>query len=438
MENLDLDINNYNIHDLENFFKLKKKQKYTVADIELKEYQIRNQLLNSGHIDKRFKRNLIDFLESAKKQLIFIKCKDEQHHPTTIPKNHQLDKFNDPVPDNTIASRENNLLNRPVTEYIYTSNSDFLPGRINPINTRVITKCVNIDTRFRETINTTQSSDFTVQLTSKFHKVVSMELTALEMPLNFYGISEYNNNNFIYIKINFNDPELTDGSTVDVERVFVIPDGNYNPNDLIETINNVISPTDDEDNLLEPDIIFSYIRFTLDLTSDGSGSGKVTLGPVGTQSQTINSITLDFTRDLEGKPCNVPINKRIGSNLGFIKPIYENNLFYTGESIIETNNHRYIYLSVDDFNKNSNSPFISIFNQSILNDDILARISIKGTHFNMLLDNEMSIVSEPRVYFGPVDIQRLRIRLFDEYGRIIQMNNTNFSFCLKIKTMYDL
>jgi len=438
MENLDLDINNYTIHDLENFFKLKKKHKYTVADIELKEYQIREQLLNSGHIDKRFKRNLIDFLESAKKQLIFVKCKDEQHHPTTIPKNYQLDKVNDPLPDNTIASREHNLLNRPVTEYVYTSNSDFLPGRINPINTRVITKCVNIDTRFRETINTTQSSDFTVQLTSKFNKVVSMELTALEMPLNFYGISEYNNNNFIYIKINFNDPELTDGSTVDVERVFVIPDGNYNPNDLIETINNVISPTDDDGNLLEPDIIFSYIRFTLDLTTDGSGSGKVTLGPIGTQSQTINSITLDFTRDIEGTPCNVPINKRIGSNLGFIKPIYQSEVFYTGESIIETNNHRYIYLSVDDFNKNSNSPFISIFNQSILNDDILARISIKGTHFNMLLDNEMSIVSEPRIYFGPVDIQRLRIRLFDEYGRIIQMNNTNFSFCLKIKTMYDL
>ena len=100
--------------------------------------------------------------------------------------------------------------------------------------------------------------------------------------------------------------------------------------------------------------------------------------------------------------------------------------------------HKVIYLSIDDFNKNSNNPFISIFNQSILNDDILARISIKGSHFNMLLDNEMSIVAEPRIYFGPVDIQRLRIRLFDEHGRILHMNNTNFSFCLTIKTMYDM
>ncbi len=56
----------------------------------------------------------------------------------------------------------------------------------------------------------------------------------------------------------------------------------------------------------------------------------------------------------------------------------------------------------------------------------------------MLLDNEMTIVSEPRIYFGPVDIQRLRIRVYDEHGRILQMNNTNFSFCLTIKLMYDM
>jgi hypothetical protein len=66
MENLDLDINNYNINDLEKFFRLKPNSKYTAADIELKEYQIREQLLNSGHINNRFKRDLIDFLEIAK------------------------------------------------------------------------------------------------------------------------------------------------------------------------------------------------------------------------------------------------------------------------------------------------------------------------------------------------------------------------------------
>jgi hypothetical protein len=434
MENLDLDIRNYTIQDLEKFFTMKRRTKYTVADIELKEYEIREQLLQSGHIDKRVKRDLINFLNAAKKQLIAEKCKDEQHQPTSIPNNYQLDPINIPRPDTQDMSRAQNLIQRPNTDYIYTSNSEFLPGRINPINTRVITKCVNIDTRFRDSINTTQSSDFTVQLTTKFSKVVSMELTALEMPLNFYGISASNGNNFLYLQVEFGE----EAEHQIVDQVFIIPDGNYNPNDFIDKINTVLCPIDINNKMLKPNDIFSYIRFSLDLTADGSGSGKVTIGPVGTQTMSIHKISLDFTRNIEGFTDNVEITKRIGWNLGFLKPKYEGDFFYVADSIVETKNNRYVYLSIDDFNKNSNNPFVSIFNQSILNDDILARISIKGSHFNMLLDNEMTIVSEPRIYFGPVDIQRFRIRLFDEHGRILHMNNTNFSFCLTIKTMYDM
>ena len=74
MEQLDLDINNYNINDLERFFQINPNAKYTEGDIELKEYSIREKLLSSGHIDKRFKRDLIEFLELAKNWLIFVKC----------------------------------------------------------------------------------------------------------------------------------------------------------------------------------------------------------------------------------------------------------------------------------------------------------------------------------------------------------------------------
>ena len=52
MENLDLDINNYSINDIEKFFKLKKKTVYTVDDIELKETQIREQLLKTSSNSK--------------------------------------------------------------------------------------------------------------------------------------------------------------------------------------------------------------------------------------------------------------------------------------------------------------------------------------------------------------------------------------------------
>ena len=99
---------------------------------------------------------------------------------------------------------------------------------------------------------------------------------------------------------------------------------------------------------------------------------------------------------------------------------------------------KYIFLCVDDFNNSSNSSFVNVFNQSVMNNDTLARISIKGKRFHLLTNNEIDIVSEPKVYFGPVDIQRLRIRLLDEHGRTLKMDNTDYSFCLKLKMLYDL
>jgi len=81
---------------------------------------------------------------------------------------------------------------------------------------------------------------------------------------------------------------------------------------------------------------------------------------------------------------------------------------------------------------------MSVFADSLLSPNILARISIKGSYFSLLMENDFNIVSEPRRYFGPVDLQRLHIRLLDEHGRVLQMNNANFSFCINLKTIYDL
>lgn len=428
MENLDLDIKNYSINDIESFFRLKPNSKYTAQDVELKEYQIREQLLNSGHIDKQFKRDLIMFLKNAKQWIISVKCKNVNISKNDIPKNDLLE---------TKYSRENDMIQRPNTNFIYTDNSDFLPGKINPINKRVITKCINIDTRFRDNIHNTQCSDFTIQIPTKFNKVVSMELSAIEIPISFYGISANNGNNFLYIAVEYNSDNYPD-VIINTDTIITIPDGNYNATDLINTINAILCPVDNNGKMIDPTNIFSHICLKANITPDGSGSGKVSIGPIDINAPKFITISLDFTRDIHGKTDNNDISRKLGWNLGFIKPKYINNICYTSESIIDTKINRYIYLSIEDFNKNANSPFISLFNQSVLTDDIFARITIKGTHFNLLKDNETTIISEPRVYFGPVDIHRLRIRLLDEYGRVLDMNHTNFSFCLTIKMMYDL
>ena len=99
---------------------------------------------------------------------------------------------------------------------------------------------------------------------------------------------------------------------------------------------------------------------------------------------------------------------------------------------------RYIYLVVDDFNNSVNDGFYGAFTSSILNKNILARISLQGSVFSFLSQNNYNLITTPRQYFGPVDVKKLQVQLLDEYGRILDLNNMDYSFCLSFQTIYDL
>jgi hypothetical protein len=465
---LDLDIGNYSIKDIERFFQLKPRLKYSAADIEQKEYQIREQLLASGHVSKRFKRDLIEFLTLAKDWLIHVKCRPFERQPTVIPKNYKLD--NQDVPRLAeVPNRIDEIIQRPEVPYVNTLQSEFFPSNMNPLNTRIITKCLNIDTRFRDNIHSTSSSDFVVQLPDKFNKVVSMQLAALELPVSFYGISTSFGNNYFYITVNYQSingdttgadlPTFTviennDGTTT-AYGAFIVPDGNYSASDLILQLNLTLRPINTDNTMLSPNNIFSYIQFTLPITQNGSGSGRVSIAPTSTPSGTtifnsiknnysttysgnINYINLDFTLGQNGFFDGVDISSKLGWNLGFQQRQYLNKTNYIADTIIEPSNIRYLYLVVDDFHNNVNNHFVSAFNKSILGPNILARIPLKGASFSIMYENDYNTVSEPRRYFGPVDIQKLKIQLLDEYGKPVQMNNSDFSFCINLKMLYDL
>jgi hypothetical protein len=261
-----------------------------------------------------------------------------------------------------------------------------------------------------------------------------MQMSALEIPIAFYGISKNYGNSHIWIELEYD----VSGESVITSRVFQIDDGNYNAVDFIAALNKEICPKDTDGALFFPDNMYSYIEFTLNITQSGSGTGKVTIKTKGLKGNQIMKIKMDFTRDINGNPDNSEISSKIGWNLGFTQRIYDGDVIYVADTIVEPATIRYIYLAVDDFNNSSNNHFITAFNQSILNPNILARVSLRGNYFGILMDNDMNILTEPRKYFGPVDIQRLRIRLYDDFGRILNMNNANYSFCLVFTILYDI
>jgi len=434
MDQLDLDINNYSIKDIERFFKLKPNSKYTASQIEYKEYEIREQLLQSGHINKKMKRDLIEFLTTAKQWLIFVNCKQIEP-PTIIPKNAKLDTTEFPKSKNPPPTREGELIQRPDTQYTYTNPSEFFPGILNPLNTRIMTKCLTIDTRFRQNIQKTSSSDFVVNLPMRLNKVVSLQLSSIELPISFYGISSTMGNNFLYIYASYQANKTT---IIEESKVFVIPDGNYNATDLISTINDLLSPKDSSGNIINTSDIFSYIQLSLDVNSNCSGSGKVTVYTTGKYADTIITIELDFRRDINGDiETNYDLISKLGFNLGFTQDIYSGSKIYVSENVIEPSSLKYVYLAIDDFNNNVNNHFLSTFTDYILNPNILARISIQGPGFYIMTQNDLTITTEPRKYFGPVDIQKLQIRILDHRGKVLPLNS-NFSFCLVFKMLYDL
>ena len=447
MDGLDLDINNYTIKDLETFFKINASNKaYTAADIELREAEIREALLSSGHIDKKFKRDLIMFLETAKDWLIVAKCKNE----SAIKPYRNTAKTEQYPASREAMPRTEELMVRPNTPYVNTYNSEYFPGEMNPLKTRVISKCLNIDTRFRDNMTTSNSSDFMVTLPVRLQKVVSMQITAIEFPVSFYGISSKYGNHHFYISVECQPQSQYDnkydengGDVFTESRVVKIKDGNYNGSDLVNEINNSMVQLDsniviDASNI-DTNSLFQYVEFTLDITGGGSGTGKVNLThTTETLGNKIISIAIDFTRDINGIPDTTPVTSKIGMNLGFLKRKYEGALSYTSETLIEPANIRYLYLAIDDFNNNVNNHFISAFNQSFLSPNILARISVKGSYFSLMMETDLLTSTEPRKYFGPVDIQKLHVQVYDDHGRILDTNNSNFSCCILFKMLYDL
>lgn len=424
----DLDIKNYSINDIEYFFGLDANPNYSADDIEQREYEIRTQLFNGGDFNTKFKRTFVEFISAAKRRLINRKIMPNIAQPTTIPSNsHQLDAPNFQMKvENQSLSRDPELLAHSDAPYIYSNPSEFFQGALNPLNTRILNKSLTIDTKFRENIDTSTSSDFIVQLPTKLLRVVSLQLTSIEFPVCFYGISASYGNNFLNLTVEYYSPE---GDSMFTNFIFIIPDGNYTGQGLIAKINEVISS-----NVSGEASIFSQVKFSL-----SDIDGHVTVQSSSNGSPRVVSFQLDFSRNIQGDvDKSYPLTARLGWNLGFTQELYNGGELYVSEALVDPSSIRYIFLSVEDYNNNVNNSFVTAFSKSLFDANILARITMNKEYFKVITNTDGNLVTEPRQYFGPVDITRLHIRLYDDHGRILDMNNMNYSFGLTFKQVYNL
>jgi len=410
--NFDLNIENYTRGELIEMFELP--SNFDRKIVEIKEAKLKDTILNNIQVNKDTKVQTINFLTKAKNIIL------SEDKPNNKPIQEKINDFYNSsyeLKSSKLEDQGEHMLQlRPDKSYISSYPSEFFPGVINPIKKRVIKKNLNIDTRFRDNYYSTAASNFSIQLPLNIDNVLQMQLAAIELPVSYYVVSKQYNNNYFNIVVNGEN------------TVIQIPDGNYTQTTIMDIITTQLT-------LAGPP--FSYISFIINSANITTGSAQTMVGPNGTGP--VNQLELNFQYDRNGvEDRGTPLPLKFGWNLGFRNGIYSGVTNYVSEGIVDFTGPRYFYLVVDDYNNNVNNNFYCAFNRSMLNKNILARISIQANQLNTVDQYNLNIVTTPREYFGPVNLYAMNIQLLDEYGRIVDLNNMDFSFCLTLSIVYDL
>lgn len=348
---------------------------------------------------------------------------------------------------------------------------------LNPENIKIVQKLINIDTRFRNNYYDTNSEDLLIDLPEPIDNVLSMDVKAVQIPNTIYSVDSFNGNNYFHMF----DPSGLDvsGRTVTgpTLRKFVVENGHYEyptektsdleiergVNQAIEYDITTNTPYNSgtlgkprfvrfEDLFLQNGLLQPYFvdennyRSTIQFALDDSGISDNSFTNMTNNMEIYFNLRSNATTrsDYDENPLQMKLGWSLGYRFGEYKnnptPGEDNsgNVTFTSEGAFDPQNPRYLYLVVDEFNRNFNQTFQGCFNDSAVQSNILAKIPIdtsyKTTSGPMLLSCAESV---PRRYHGPIKVKKLRVQLLDPYGRKVNLNNMDYSISLQLNCLYN-
>jgi len=447
MSEINTDLSQYTIDELFSLFDISINGNTTYETLT---EQIKTNGTKMINYFKNKNNTLSIFFEKAMKYLLENNSTSLNNQFLIENPNHY--KFGEPNSQNKQITNNN--------DYMFNSNT----GAGNPIHRKTVTKLFNIDSRFRDNYDSTLSTNFTVQLQIEQKNVIEMKLCDVEIPTTYYPISTSLGNNYMWVKF---IKDLIDDTNNKYMYLF-IPDGNYYFEDLI----NYINGTSCFKLLNNPTNGSIYLDLTYNNGSVGTGTGRIQLGIFtvsdisgNSSSDNYTSVELNFNGsylyDFSGnivkksvvmnitqminiyggnrylQKSNINVQNNFGWLLGFKYKLYTGALSYISEGIMDILGPRYLYLIIDDgISSSVNTNFFSAAGTG-LNSNTIARISLKSPPFNIQSQNDFSVYTEPRYYFGPVTISKFNISLVDEYKRIVDINNNDLSFTLRLTVIYS-
>ena len=421
--NFDLNIDNYSKKDYLDIFNLQNNP--SIDEINGKYQNLLNNL-NNEDLDNDNKKEMKMFLSQCKNNLIIILTQEKEDYKLI-----NSDFIPDLDQNETFQNNSNFIIKKQ-------SENENQTRKINPIARKCKSVVLNINTLFRKNYYNTKSTDFTIDLPEEFKNVISLRVQTVQIPDSVYTFSSKLGTNEFSIELFDID---ADNITIKEQqkKVVKIMDGAYTGEQL-ETYLNTYVFSDISLNRVgcKYDKVTKKFRFFRDYRETANG------GLPNASDGTTYAFNIDWRLSTD---VNRAIQLNMGWMLGYrqryynwesdyvdsMNVSYDTFEGYNPEGSFDTLNPAYYILSIDDFNKNYANSFKSPFQNSIFNDqNSIAKIPIN----NLISVDDVSIEAK-REYFGPVNIKKLQIKLLDKMGRVVDLNNNDYSFTLKIEQLYD-
>ena len=378
----------------------------------------------------------------------------------------------------------------------HTSNTQNPRGLVNPLKKETVKSILTIHSKFRNSSNTivkkenpdaapsSLTTDFTVNLNEPYNNVVGIKLAGCELMNGYYTFSEYLKTNQFSITVftlSGNPPVRANEQTFP----FTFVEGTYTASQISQLISTTVNAAICSINSgwsifagtvnpaqVAPLIYLQYSSnkgkfyfrknpanppYAPALTVNGGapvlGNSNYQSGPG--QQRTFSNLgpVTDWGFDVDFRITSEPnrdIEMNFGWLCGFQKPIYyyesdytqpsqANMIFLEGfnpEAILDFTGTKFFLLEITDYNKNYSEVFkYNTHKRNINYKDILAKIPNTASTTNIIFEDSSDRIFKTRKYFGPVRISKIRIRLLDDFGRVVNLNGGDLIITLEIETL---
>lgn len=425
----------------------------------------------------------------------FVRAKEILLNNTAVPTMANLNGID--LTHQTLPDTEN-IAHMDVVERVENNsgNSFGIPIKqdvLNPNLKNVVTRLIHLDSQFRQSNNASSATDYTLDLSDPLKNVLSLRLYSIQIPFSWYIIDAQYNNNVFWISTttpdvvkitmpsgNYNSTTFVD--TLNTVIITAIPDisgvpVSYSQSTGKITLTMKMQTSDTVDSIIFFDFngvyeTAPYVNSTLGwlmgyrtaiVAVDLAGNvADGVLDLYGTKNllfvlddynqNHVNNGLVSITETSKVLP--LPSYYRPDLPFTVMPPTntFNNNITDYGDSAVRTFKsvpimqptaprlltQSQIY-TVNEIMK-SREQTMSYRTRAPTSPDIFAMIPMKHGGMkigDVYVEFGSSLQTNIRVYFGPVNIERMRIRLMDDKGNLINLNGMDWSVTLISENLYQ-